>query len=843
MVKKLENTKAYLMLSSRKSVFCGTVKKVYDYAFNVLPKINRVFSNYTGHGTLHSLNVADYMYDLCDFPDELSDLELAVILCAALLHDVGMVVTDDEIELIKKDGLKGCNRKYALVLEKYGNENSALQECIRPIHGKRAYEHIMQMDLSYFTLPEYTGISFKEELAKICAAHSENFDRLTENLPSEQVKGSYSFNAQFIAVLLRLGDCLDFDEERTPFYLYKLLAPNGVGDLEWRQHLVIENKEKIVVDEKSGIKSVAFYGKSTSADIHRKLLKYFDLINSELINAVRYSAKNAEKKYVLSVQPALQNKVETIGFNFSDFKLSLDYQAVSSLLMGENIYGSKKYGLRELLQNSIDACMVMKEEAAKLDIYKYTPYNPYIKVILDYDNGCAVIKDNGKGMSVDILKKYFLNIGVSYYTSEDYLFCGNSYAPIGNYGIGFLSCFMLSDNVKIVTKLAGESNLNVVELKKSSAYICLTCKNSDRPHGTDIVLDLKSFMAVFENNEANVKDFIEENFLDCSVPFEIMTFKGGLKKTEVLKLNTVGGTLPNYVDLSGYLNGITATVRFTDNKLTFLKNFSDLYSDNCYIYDSENNKLLYKDEEKDVLLKNYVKNGKLTYLSVPIIDYYNEDDYKALYSVYNDVEEALDAINCDTAYIITEDSSLYNTSDEIKNNDYLLGELTLNAFRKIIGYETHLPIYTTLKTKRVISGSGEKLLPYWINNGEGLFMHSFATQKIFIRNVLIKYASLEITPLIDGLMLNDITLNIMDKGIIPNISRNNISEENAKKLSYAIGKAIHLWIYENADLTREEKELLKNFINAFYAENNELLSVRHKFNLQKNRPLKTKKNS
>jgi len=64
MTKTIKDTKAYSLLLSRNSSFLDKVIKIYDYAVNFLPKINRVFSNYTGHDILHSLNVADYMYDM-----------------------------------------------------------------------------------------------------------------------------------------------------------------------------------------------------------------------------------------------------------------------------------------------------------------------------------------------------------------------------------------------------------------------------------------------------------------------------------------------------------------------------------------------------------------------------------------------------------------------------------------------------------------------------------------------------------------------------------------------------------------------------------------------------------
>lgn len=44
---------------------------------------------------------------------------------------------------------------------------------------------------------------------------------------------------------------------------------------------------------------------------------------------------------MLNLKTNIINKIYTTGFSFSDFKLSLDYNAVTNLLMGEHIYGNK----------------------------------------------------------------------------------------------------------------------------------------------------------------------------------------------------------------------------------------------------------------------------------------------------------------------------------------------------------------------------------------------------------------------------------------------------------------------------------------------------------------------
>ena len=160
--------------------------------------------------------------------------------------------------------------------------------------------------------------------------------------------------------------------------------------------------------------------KKKDPSVHRKLLKYFDAINGELKNAVDLCESFVDEKYLLPLKTNVVNQIQSKGFSFSDLRLSLDYNAVTNLLMGEHIYGDRKYGLRELIQNSIDACKTMEESATKMEKFRYQNYQPYISVILDKDRKKVMVMDNGSGMSIDILKKYFLNVGVSYYASDDY---------------------------------------------------------------------------------------------------------------------------------------------------------------------------------------------------------------------------------------------------------------------------------------------------------------------------------------------------------------------------------------------------------------------------------------
>lgn len=533
MIVKVQDTHLYLQLCAKKSQFLAQIDSMVNYANDVLPLINNVFPNYTIHGIKHSVNVMEYMYSLITDIEKLSELEITLLICSALLHDIGMVVSEEEIEAIKADQFVLGERKYSKVFEKYGDEKIALQECIRPIHGKRSQKFLQtKMDEKLFLIPDSTAVSFRDELGLICRSHNEDFEWIEKNFISEKKKGHFDLNPQYVAILLRLADYLDIDEQRAPLYLYKFLEPKEYSDLEWKQHFIIENYDKIVVNEKTGLKEIVFQGMSQEPSVHRKLLKYFDSINVELKNAVGLCERFADKKYLLLFKTHVVNKIQTNGFSFSDLRLSLDYNAVTNLLMGEHIYGNRKYGLRELIQNSIDACKTMEESSLQMEEFRYQKYQPFISVILDKDRKKVMVMDNGSGMSLSILKKYFLNVGVSYYVSDDYLLQGRNYSPIGHYGIGFLACFMLSDNVEVKTVYYEDRKMNRISFEKNSEYICLTYEEDSRQQGTEIILDYDQCLGVFNFKIECLVSFIEKNFLDSGIPIKISTMENG-KSTDI----------------------------------------------------------------------------------------------------------------------------------------------------------------------------------------------------------------------------------------------------------------------------------------------------------------------
>lgn len=717
---EMNDTRAYLLLQKRESPFLSQVNKAIEFASQMLPLITKVFQTYTLHGMTHSVHVAEYMYELIDDTEKMNDLEIVLLIYAALFHDIGMVVSDREIEEIKSDRLLLGNRKYSKVFQKYNNEAIALQECVRPVHGKRSREFLEEINdenKEMFLVSTGAVTTFQSELALICQAHNEDFEWISKELRSEAIKGDYSFNAQYIAVLLRIGDYLDMDAQRAPLYLYKYLNPTDYSDLEWRQHFDIDNYRKINLNERTGQKEIIFDGFSKDPAVHRKLLKYFDDIDKELLNAVNLCQIFGKDKYLLNMHTHIINRINPVGFTFSDYKLELNYKAITNLLMGENIYGDKKYGLREIIQNSIDACKTMVETAQTHENFMFQKYEPTIIIALNKEKQSVTILDNGSGMNIEILKKYFLNVGVSYYNSDAYKLQGREYSPIGHYGIGFLSCFMLSDKVEVRTKHIEENQIIKIEFEKNSEYICLTYEEKSKTQGTEIVLDYEQFMSVFPDGISEIESFIENNFLHCGIAIKILVQENNQQESYICRLKRTKDILPEKICLNQYLDGIEAYVECNYKGLNFANKIKDLNGNKSYYYNHIENKI-FEENSLEVSIKDFVVNNMIRLLTVPSISD-EASDFETIYDRTGDFDQTLSMLDeYDLYNIISMDSGIVMRRGIMEGGEDIIGNYSFEMFCEDFEHDVSIPTKTDIKVFPVVFDEEcECILPFSVNVG------------------------------------------------------------------------------------------------------------------------------
>lgn len=826
---RLDDISLIVELKKRNSPFLDDIVKVYDVVKPILnTRLPSVFPHYTLHDVGHSFRIMEYMNALIGDLSSLNELELAIAIYSALLHDIGMAVGDEDIKSIKSDSFEHCDIKFSAMKKVMNDsEDIVLQEYIRRIHGNLSARYIVENHSQHFTIPKLITLSFQKELSLICESHTQDFDWLTRHLTPYEVRGTYHFNPQFIACLLRLADLLDIDSNRTPYNLYKLIAPKGKGTEEWKQHFVVSNTEKVILDPISKQKKIVFYGKSTNPSIHRKLLNYIGWVEDELTNAVSLTG-NMHPQYRLLFKTKPEVNIQPEGYTFSDYKMTLDFKAISALLMGEKIYGSKTLGLRELIQNSIDACRIRQERVLDTLQFGEEPYQPQIKVIIDQSKDQVVIKDNGTGMSIEIIKKHFLNIGVSYYSSNEFLLKDFCYKPIGNFGIGFLSCFMLSNNVTVTSRYYTSKFKYIIELEKGNEFTSLTEIEDIQFQGTEVVLNYTEFISLFAYDVNKVKQFLTSYFLTDEFDFQFIEKDQQLKTKIVNTIKNTDDLEPGQfkIDLSNYLNDIEGYA-IIKAKSHFIKDFGDLTFDGT-LYTYNNNDGLREVKSKDDLnIKDYFLNQSIKYLAIPLVPYDLEDDYlNGLKFTSDNYDEVIEKFDRDLQWISILPPIGYHDfleEDTLWDDDRIFENLYFeNLFE--LGHSKDCKIKKFVRTIPLFEGRENCLYMPFEDNRRELFNYYRKTpqKKLYIRNVLIKdfYFHNKITSEI--FEIESLIVNINSRKFIPDISRNDIDSEATDVINYILGKAIHLGAIDSLSLDQEENDTLINFIKFYYEKGTDL---------------------
>lgn len=162
-------------------------------------------------------------------------------------------------------------------------------------------------------------------------------------------------------------------------------------------------------------------------------------------------------------------------------------------LMINSIYTNKEIFLRELISNASDACDKLRYES--LDIPTLLDKNDTefkIKIEIDSKAKNLIISDNGVGMNKQDLINNLGTIANS--GTQKFIEQLSNKKPdlnlIGQFGVGFYSAFMVSDQIKVITSKAGEKG--VYEwLSDGKGEYSIEDSNEELKRGTKIILKIK----------------------------------------------------------------------------------------------------------------------------------------------------------------------------------------------------------------------------------------------------------------------------------------------------------------------------------------------------------------
>lgn len=441
------------------SDFIAAVGKVCANGLDLSRTVIRFFPNFTLHDGLHSANVCRWMHTLLGTrANKLTAHEAALLLLAACWHDVGMSVSDEQKQEMLKPTYPGWDEYFEVhtddcdeFLEKNVISEKMLRNFVRLHHHERIDDN-----LCISSWPDELTINglAQEDLLTVCRSHGTELSR--DELPCRD-----NYDLLMCAVLLRLADLLDYDAARAPDVLYQHLGLDQPADQEMAHSAVEHQKlQKGKFNQKISNGIVSYNASFNTLQQEQDIRAYLTWVEQEMEHCAENLCQTASQWKDLHLPYKVSTKqVHRKGYGFGEFCMTMDQDKIINLLAGQKIYSDPGVFVRELLQNAIDAVLMRTRQDPNFTLEQG-------KIVIDTwpdgnGNTWFRIQDNGIGMDEHIILNYFLKVGRSYYSSDEFRMAnrrapsGRPYTAISRFGIGTLSCFMSDPDhtqLKVSTK-------------------------------------------------------------------------------------------------------------------------------------------------------------------------------------------------------------------------------------------------------------------------------------------------------------------------------------------------------------------------------------------------------
>lgn len=427
----------------------SNIERMREKISPILEKVRDIFPDYTKHNIEHSDKVIKLLDMLIsdNLKNYLNEYALYFVLCAAYLHDIGLMIFGEEFEEEEVLRLK--------------DNPVELKEYIRDNHHIRSEKFIIQNFKNLYIQNEHQAFI----IGKISKGHRK------EDLSLYDIDHKYlefSINIPLLATFLRIADELDINFERIPLIDGDIVLPqNKVSRHYWETHLNISG---ISFSEEDPL-TIKCSARCEDPRIHRTLKRLESKINHQIEEIPQYMI--FYRNWIKDIPRKLIIKIESVGYVPHDFKFTLEGKQMLALLKGNNIYKTDDFALREAIKNAIDACRY------KVHLYKAQDreYSPRIKVKLSNNKNEIIIEDNGIGMNNDVIEKYFAKIGASFYNQKGILEGEFNITPLSELGIGVLSYFLISDKIILNTKM---EDFEAIGLEFDNTFDFFIVYNTDR---------------------------------------------------------------------------------------------------------------------------------------------------------------------------------------------------------------------------------------------------------------------------------------------------------------------------------------------------------------------------
>lgn len=433
--------------------------------------INVLFPEYTPHDEQYHLKRLFQVADKVLGAERLQGFnasELFVLAAALYGHDWGMAVSEPEKEYIltgnvpegfredelwilpnERQRLKRFAKEQRLSLDEKGCTAEMpielWREYVRQTHAFRSGERVRR----YFQ-PFDGGVA--NAVARAAEGHGLDFEQLQnyQSYPTDLAVLGEAINLRALAVYVRLIDLLDLAEDRTPYVIWKFVAPrNSTSRMEWKKHLAIHS---VALSEYQEGRILVVDGSTDDYEVYAALQDLKRWVDDQFRGCNDLLARMKDPRHQLDLY-GIEWRLSARGFKPISIQFEFDRSRMFEILSEEIYQGDPYVFLRELLQNSIDAIRMRREILGREGVAMAEPSIIRVDVKHGEDGNAEITwRDDGIGMDEYIVQNYLAVAGKSYYRSDDFEREHLQMDPIARFGVGILSCFMVADRINIETR-------------------------------------------------------------------------------------------------------------------------------------------------------------------------------------------------------------------------------------------------------------------------------------------------------------------------------------------------------------------------------------------------------
>lgn len=448
---------------------------------------------------------------------QMNAAELFLLACGLYAHDWGMAVGPAELKFLQSGAQVPVD---AAVFTPLDDESQRLQQFAAqfgvtapPAGGQWLNDALVRLYIrrthawrsgvrarNFFLT---AGSSVPQAVELICQGHWLAFSDLDDEMrfSSQFSVLGYTVNLRAVALYVRLVDLFDIADDRTPYAVWRFVAPEDpTSAMEWQKHRALSPVTFPPYDDG---RCVRFDGRTADPEVWAELEDLRRYCEQQIAGCIDLLARHPDARHRLDIRK-LDWRVTAERFKPVNIRFEFNRGRIFDILANEIYQGDSHVFLRELLQNSIDAIAVRRElvqkraaeSGSRRDVGLGFDDAIYFKVEHGANGDAVVVcQDYGIGMDEYIIRNYLAVAGISYYHSDDFRQLGLQLDPISTFGIGILSCFMVATRIEISTRrdplLGGPADALLIDIPAVDRQYRVYPGQAQRQVGTSVTVHVQ----------------------------------------------------------------------------------------------------------------------------------------------------------------------------------------------------------------------------------------------------------------------------------------------------------------------------------------------------------------